>query len=101
MILDLRLPEPILSKQLLSLTKKYPVIGTYNRNTGWFNRSEIYHPLKKKMDIDKSHLAMIITFIPVLLLNSFFLLFIYVLIVLGLIMNEVFDNMCYLKDYKF
>ena len=100
MVLDLKLPEPILSKQLLSLTNKYPIIGSYNRNTGWFIRSEIYHPIKKIKHIDKSYLAMVLALIPVLLLNSYILLLFYFLTGLGLIMNEVFDNMCYLKDYK-
>ena len=99
-ISELQVPEPIISKQLLSLTNKYPAIGTYNRNTGWFIRSEIYHPLKKIKHIDKSYLAMVLALIPVLLLNSYIILMFYFLIGLGLLMNEVFDNMCYLKDYK-
>lgn len=102
LIIDLKLPEPILSKQLLKLTTNYPAIGTYNRNTGWFLRSDLYYPLKKKKLhwFSKEFYILSSLFILSILTNWLLLTFFITLLAMGLVMNEVFDNMSYLKEYK-
>ena len=102
MIIDLQLSEPVLSQQLLCLTRKYSEIGTYNRNTGWFLRSEKYFPLlkKKKSKGLRREYILISLFLLSLLINWLILSLIITLFGLGLIMNKIFDDMSYLKDYK-
>ena len=66
LVIDLNLSEPILSKQLTNLTTKYPSIGFYNRNTGWFIKSSDYFPLKTKNKyflLNKTHGTLLILFI--------------------------------------
>ncbi len=102
LIIDLKLSEPILRKQLLSLTTKFPSIGTYNRNTGWLMLSDIYHPLKKnrKAFLSKEYYIPMVLFVFSILTQWFIVSFIVLLFALGLVMNEVYDNLCYLKDFK-
>lgn len=102
LVRDLKLSEPILSKRLLNLTEKYPAIGTYNRNTGWFHRSDLYHPLnsKKILSISNEWKGILGLIVLSFLINSAILFFFSLLLIIGLCMNEVFDNMSYLKDYK-
>lgn len=100
--LNLKLTEPVLRKQLLSLTSKYPSIGSYNHNTGWLILSELYRPLKKPKTkfLSKNYFALLFILFFSLLTNWLFLTFLVILFALGLIMNEIFDNLSYLKDYK-
>ena len=102
LVLDLKLSEPILSKKLLNLIEKYPSIGTYNRNTGWFQRSNLYYPLKtkKKTSISWEMKGIFVLIFLSFLINSSILLLISLFLILGLYMNEIFDKMSYLKDYK-
>ena len=103
LVIDLKLSEPILSKQLLQLTSKYPAIGSYNRNSGWFIRSNEYYPFKLKKNyllFKKDFLIVVLIFFFSILINWSIVTFIATLFALGLVMNEVFDNMNYLKDFK-
>ena len=102
LVLDLKVSEPILSKKLLNLTEKYPSIGTYNRTTGWFQKSELYFPLKtkKKNSISLEMRGIFVLIILSFLINSSLLLLVSLFLILGLYMNEIFDKMSYLKEYK-
>ena len=103
MVIDLKIPEPILAKQLIELTNKFISYGTFNRSTGWFKKNYF---IKSKEKLDKGRWSVVVLGCLVIFIAPYFYFFsLYLgtlLVFFGsmITMNEVFDRMNYLKDFK-
>lgn len=109
-VIDLSLPQSFVSKELEKISRDYPQIGYYNRDTGWFKRKSGFK--RKRARSWTYWIYLIVSIISILLFpyyytpniyaNPLFMLiaFFLIMIVLMFLFHEAFDKRAYLKDYK-
>ena len=103
MVLDLNIPEPILSKQLIELSNRFLSYGSFNRSTGFFRKNYFLKSKKRNEDGRWSVVALgcfILIIAPYFSVLSFYLAVIFIFLGIMIVMNEVFDRMNYLRDFK-
>lgn len=109
-MLDLRLPQSFVSRELERISQNYPHIGYYNSSTGWFKRKSGFkrqrkRPLTYWVYLILSILVLILLpfyYTPALYANPLFTIigFFLIMAFLMILLHEVFDKRAYLKDYK-